>query len=65
VFAPEPFYTKTLECLIVLFNLRYPGAEERLRREQDAWDGFASAQGLTDGYSALIMRLGGATRVAS
>jgi hypothetical protein len=65
VFAPEPFYTKTPECLIVLFDLRCPGAEKRLEREVDAWCGSASVEELVEGRSALIIRPGGAARLAS
>ncbi len=39
-------YPKTPECLIVLFELRCPGAEERLRREQAAWHNCARVEGL-------------------
>jgi hypothetical protein len=65
VFAPRPFYTKTPECLIILYDLRYPGAEERLQREQNAWRGSASVERLLEGHSALINWPGGATRLAS
>jgi hypothetical protein len=63
--GPSPFYTKTPECLIVLFDLRSPGTEERLQREQDAWCGSASVEGLVENHTALIIRPGGAVRLAS
>ena len=63
--APRPLYPSTLECLIVIFDLEYPGAEDRLRREQDAWCGYASVEALVDGRTALIIRSGGAARLAS
>jgi hypothetical protein len=63
--APRPFYTTTPECLIVLFNSRYPGAEERLQRERDAWRGSANVEALAANCRALIIRPGGATRLAS
>jgi hypothetical protein len=62
---PELFYTKTPECIIVLFNSRYPGTEERLQRKEGAWCGFAHIEKLAEGRSALITRPGGATRLAS
>lgn len=58
-------YPSTSECLIVLFDLECPGAEDRLRREQDAWCGSASVERLVEGRSALIIRPGGAARLAS
>jgi hypothetical protein len=64
-FAPRPFYTKTPSCLIVLFNMRYPEAEERLRREQASWCSFADVERLTSDCSVLIVRPGGATRLAA
>jgi hypothetical protein len=62
---PESLYLNTPKCLVVLFDLRYPGAEERLQREQAAWRGFARAEVLTAGHSGLIIWPGAATRLAS
>ncbi len=58
-------YPKTLRCLITLFDLRYPGAEERLNREREAWCGFADVERLTPDFSVLIVRPGGARRLAA
>ena len=63
--APESFCTKSPECLIALFDLRYQGAEERLRREQSGWCGNAHVEELSDDHFALIIRPGGAMRVAA
>ena len=63
--APKPFYPKNPECLLTLFDLRSPGAEECLRREQDAWCGTAHVERLTAESSVLIVRPGGARRLAS
>lgn len=60
--APEPLYKTEPECLIVLFDLRCPGVEERLRREMAAWRGRARKEMLADGRAALVMRPGGAAR---
>jgi hypothetical protein len=65
VTAPRPFYTMTAECLLVAFNLRYPGAEERLRREEAAWCGSARVERLTANCAVLLVRPGGAARLAS
>jgi hypothetical protein len=63
--APSPFYIETPKCLITLFDLRCPGAEERLHRERDAWGSFANVERLTAESSVLIVRPGGATRLAA
>jgi hypothetical protein len=65
MFALRPLYPNTPECLIVLFDLRRPGSQERLRREQDAWCGFAHAERLAESHSALIILPGGAARLAA
>jgi hypothetical protein len=58
-------YSNTPECLTVHFDLRYADAEERLRREQDAWCGFAHFEKLTAESSVLIVQPGGARRLMS
>jgi hypothetical protein len=60
--APGTLYKTNPECLIVLFDLRCPGAKERLRRELVAWRGFARMEMLTDGRAVLVMRPGGGVR---
>jgi len=56
---------KTHRCLIVLFDLRYPGAKERLWREHAAWYGYAHVENLTTDGAVLIIRPGAATRLAA
>jgi len=46
--------------IVVLFDLRYPGARERLAREHAAWGGSATGEQLDTGHAALIIRPGGA-----
>jgi hypothetical protein len=58
------FYPKTPRCLPILFDLRYPEAEERLRREQAAWCGFAHVEMLSAESAVLIVQPGAATRLA-
>ena len=57
------FYTKTPECLITVFDLRHPGAEERLRREHDAWGYFVRTERLTLDHTALIISPGAAAEL--
>jgi hypothetical protein len=63
--APESLYASTPKCLIILFDLRYLGAKERLQRERNAWDASASVEQLTADCRVLTFRPGGATRLAS
>ena len=63
--APELFYSKTPSSLISLFDLTYPGAEERLQREASAWLRFAHVETLTAETSVLIVQPGGATELAT
>jgi len=61
--APQLFYGKTPRYLITLFDLTHPEAEERLRREQAAWCGFAHVELLTTDTAALFIQPGAATRL--
>lgn len=63
--APRPVYPKTPECLMVLFDMRCPETEERLRHQQVAWCGSAHVEKLTAECSVLIVWPGGATRLAA
>jgi hypothetical protein len=65
ILAPRTLYPKTPECLIVVFDLRYPEAEERLWCEHSAWCGFAHVEKLTADCSMLIVRPGSATEFAA
>ena len=52
-------------CLIIIFDLRCPGAEDRLRSEREGWHDFAEVERLDAGRAALVLRPGGALRSAS
>jgi hypothetical protein len=58
--APSALYPTNSKFLIALFDLRCPGAEQRLRRELAGWCGAAHAEGLVAGRAVLVMRPGGA-----
>ncbi len=51
--------------LISVFDLRHPGAEERLNRERDAWRGFAHVEKLTAETSVLVVLPGAAAKLAA
>jgi hypothetical protein len=61
MFAPQRVYKVVRKCLIVLIDLRRPGAKQRLRRELVAWRGFARAERLFDGRIVLVIQPGGAS----
>jgi hypothetical protein len=58
----KALYKEIARCLVFLFDLRRPGALQRLRRELSAWRGRARVEKPDDGYVALVVRPGGATR---
>lgn len=56
-------YPSSSECMVVLFDLRIPGAAERLGREHAAWRDSADVERLDAAHAVLVMRPGGALRV--
>jgi hypothetical protein len=63
--APESLYPSTPECLIVLFDLREDGAAESLHRQRAAWQEDSDIQALSEDIFVLIVRPGGARRLAA
>ena len=61
----KSLYPNGARYLISVFDLRHPGAEERLNRERDAWCGSAEVERLTAETSVLIVRPGAAARLAA
>jgi hypothetical protein len=55
-------YATDPRCLMFLFDLRRPGALQRLRRQLSAWHGCARAEWVADGCVVLVVRPGGAAR---
>jgi hypothetical protein len=60
----KSLYTTEPNFLIAFFDLRYPGAEQRLRRELAGWRGLAHAERLVAGRAVLVMRPGGALELS-
>jgi hypothetical protein len=60
LYAPQRVPSE--QCLIVLFELRCPEAEQRLRRELAGWGCFTRSEGLIDSFVELVIRPGGAAR---
>jgi hypothetical protein len=61
----NPIYKTGPECLIVVFNLQFSEAEERLHRQQIAWLGSARIDRLTADTVVLNIQPGAATRLAA
>ena len=63
--AAEPVYRKPTETIVVLFNLRIPGAAERFHNERSAWAEYGDVEALDRDHFALILRPCGAHRLAA
>lgn len=59
------FYPTSKTEVIVLFDLRIPGVAERLHRERAAWQEHSFIEALDEHHFVLIVRPGGARRLAS
>jgi len=53
-------YPSSYECLIILYDLQFPGKAERLDRECAGWGGSAHVEQLDARYAVLVIRPGGA-----
>jgi len=63
--APQPeFYSEYETEVWMLFDCRAPGARNRLYRERRAWGPRATVENLGQGCAALMIRPGGARRLA-
>ena len=58
------FYFTKETAVIVLFDLRIPGGEERLHRERAAWQEQSTVEALDEHHFVLIVSPGGARRLA-
>lgn len=63
--APQQLYLSDPECIIVLFDLRDPEAVKQLHRERWAWRELSDIEALSEDCFALILRPGGAQRLAA
>jgi hypothetical protein len=59
------FYPIEKTAVIVLFDLRVPGAAKQLHLERAAWQEQADMEALDEDHFVLIVRPGGALRLAS
>jgi hypothetical protein len=56
--APETVYLNDPEFLLVVFDLREPGAAESLHQQRAVLAGFADIEALDEDHFALIFRPG-------
>jgi hypothetical protein len=63
--APKPLYVSGLESIVLLFDLRSPGAAEDLHHARAVWQGDSNLEALDEDHFALIVRPGGARRLAA
>ncbi len=61
----EKSYSNQQQSTWVLFDLRFPGVTERLRRERAAWQDQSEIEVLDKDHSLLIVYPGGAERLAA
>jgi hypothetical protein len=63
--APKALYPSSSQCIVVLFDLRLPGTTDRLAREREAWQAQSDTEALDENHFALLVRPGGARRLAA
>jgi hypothetical protein len=63
--APDSVYLTHPECLVVLFDLRQPGAAESLHRQRAAWADYSDIEAVDADCFALIVRPGWAAEPAA
>jgi hypothetical protein len=63
--APGKVYAKTTKTLWVLFDLGDPEARETLHRQRAAWGECSEIEAIDGDHAILIVRPGGAQRLAA
>jgi hypothetical protein len=63
--APGKVYVKTTKTLWVLFDLGDPEAREALQRQRAAWGECSEIEAIDGDHVILIVRPGGAQRLAT
>lgn len=65
MYAPGEVYLNYPECLLVVFDLREPGAAEQLHRQRAAWQAYSDIEVLDEDHFALIVRPAWAAEAAA
>jgi hypothetical protein len=63
--TPDPVYPSHPECLVVLFDLREPGAAEMLGQERALWPEYTEVEVLDEVHAAVIRRPGWVSEAAA
>ena len=63
--APSQFYPKTPECIIVLFDLRYPGGAEQVHRLRAVWQADSDLEALGPDHVVVYLFPGANQRLAA
>jgi hypothetical protein len=63
--APNQAYHDSRRYELIIFDVRIPGVAERLHRERAAWQEAADIEALDADHFALVVRAGGARRLAA
>jgi hypothetical protein len=63
--APEPLYLNHPECLVVLFDLRYPGASEAVHRLRDVWQADSDLEALSPDHMLVYLFPGTERRIVT
>ena len=58
--APRTLYPSSSECMVILFDVRLPGAAESLHGQRAAWQDRSDIEALDKDHFVLIVRTGGA-----
>ena len=61
--APNTLYPSSSQCIIVVFDLRLPGIDDRLDRKRAAWHAQCDIEALDENHVVLLVRPGGARRL--
>lgn len=64
-FAPNKAYHEGKTETFVIFDVRIPGAADRLHSERAAWGEYGDIEVLDKNHFALIVRPGGAQRLGA
>jgi hypothetical protein len=60
-----PLYLNDPECLIMLFDLRQPGAAEALHKQRAVWAQYSDIEALDGDCFALVVRPGWVSEAAA
>jgi len=63
--APRPLYASGPECIVILFDLRYPGASQQVHRLRDVWQAHSDLEALGPDHMVVFLFPGATQRFAA